>query len=101
MSRAIVAAIFLGQIGTPPAPQEWYAPLLNAGAMGVVLLFFMWQFSKKDDERIAAQRDLTKALNSNTQGMMIVVLALKNLDENIKEMARNIANDTAPTQPKA
>ena len=101
MSRIIATMALLAQATAVPAPAEWWAPLANAGAMGCVLAWFMWQFSKKDDERIAAQRDLTKALNSNTQGMMIVVLALKNLDENIKEMARNIANDTAPTQPKA
>ena len=100
MTRGIITAAIFAQATAAPIPTgEWYAPLLNAGAMGVVLLFFMWQFSKKEDERIQAQRDLTKALNSNTQGMMIVVLALKNLDENIKEMARSIANDTATTKP--
>lgn len=100
MVKTLPALLILSQVSPVlpvGGPTDWYAPLVNAGAMGVVLLFFMWQFSKKEDERNTALRDVAKAMNSNTQGMMVVVLALKNVDEGIKDMANRIANDTKPT----
>lgn len=88
-------SVVLAQV--PVAVQgEWWSPLVNAGAMGVVLLFFMWQSSKKEDERIVAQRELAKALNSSTMGNMVIVLALQSLDGNIKDLARRVADDASP-----
>ena len=97
MTKGLAAFLFLAQANLPSQGAEWYSPLVNAAAIGAVLLFFMWQFSKKEDEINTALRDVAKAMNSSTHGLMVVVLSLKNLDENIKDMAKRIADDTAPS----
>lgn len=87
--------MLLAQAQSVPSAEIWQ-PLANAGAMGVITAFFMWQFSKKEDERNAVLRDLTKALNANSNALMVAVLALKNGDSNISELAQKIADDTKP-----
>lgn len=93
IAPALATGLLLAQ-SIPPS--EWWSPLANAGAMGVVLLFFMWQSSKKEDDRVEALRQFSNALNSNTQAMMVVVLALKNGDQTVTELAKKIADDTKP-----
>lgn len=94
MTRGLAATVLIAQAAVPYQSGEWWAPLANAGAMGCVTLFFMWQFSKKEDERNAVLKEQTKALNSNSNALMVAVLALKNGDSNISELAQKIADDT-------
>ena len=92
MIRELPIALILAQSTVTPS-SEWYSPLLNAGAMGVMLLFFMWQSSKKEDDRIAAQRADSSAMNAMAKSNMIIVLALKGLDANVASLAQQLKEE--------
>ncbi len=72
---------------------EWWQPLVNTGAIGAVLIWFMLRGEKKLDEQARSQKEIAKALNINTRSNMIIVLSLKNLDENVMSLAGQIAQE--------
>lgn len=92
--------MIIGQATVSPS-LEWYSPLLNAGALGAVTMWFMWRGEKKLDEQTKAQREMTQemsrsqremamALTLNSKSNLIVVLALKNQDAAITEIAKQL-----------
>jgi len=72
---------------------EWWQPLLNAGALGAITAWFMWRAEKKLDEQTRAQREMALALNLNAKSNMIIVLSLKNLDANIGSLAQQLKDE--------
>lgn len=66
-------------------PMEWIQPLINQGPIGVMLVWCVHVGSK-----IIGRH--TRALNLNTESNMVLVLALKHLDDDhvIKQLAKGI-----------
>lgn len=79
-------------------PDWMSSPLANAGIMGVCLAFFMWRDvkretreEKRNDERDAALRDLTSAMNHLTRALTLEVLTRPNIIKRAQDEAREIS----------
>lgn len=68
---------------TPDGSVTWWAPLINTGAIGVVLGWFMLRMEPR-------MRAIEAAIDTISLALMIAVLAMKNLDRSISEQAQAI-----------
>lgn len=94
MSKIFPVAWVIAQANVGPDVQ-WWTPLANAGVTGAVLMFFMWQFAKKEDQRNDVARKQVDAINDLTTGMMTAVLALNTLDDRVKALAQTVKDRTS------
>lgn len=88
-----VGGLIMAQTVVGPAAPEWWGPFIQGGIPGLVLLWFMLRGEKKLDEQTKAQREMAHALNTNAKSNMVIVLSLKNLDSNVSELAKQLADE--------
>lgn len=77
---------------------DWSNTLVNAGALGICLLFFMWRDVKREEreekrnvERDNAVKDLTSAMNHLTRAITLEVLTRPNVVKRAQDEAREIS----------
>jgi len=64
--------------------------LVNYGALGFMVGWFMWRDNRDSKER----RKQIQALEGCTQALMVAVLAIKNLDKGITDLALKVKGDS-------
>jgi len=76
-------------IGAPTG--EWWQPLVQAGALGVILLWFMLRVERKLEDNTRANLTVARAIERNNKSLMVVILAVKSLDKSaIHDLARQL-----------
>lgn len=84
LAGGIVAALFVAIADN--APESWWQSIVQTGAIGGVLVWFMYW-----GQRIL--RENTRALNLNTLSTACAVLALEHIDEATRALAAKIKAD--------
>lgn len=88
---------FIMMAETAAITDSAYLTLANAGVSGVMLIWFMWRDKQEREardrqhaENAEIQREQTGALNLMTRAMMVEVIASRNMDSAITELAEKI-----------
>jgi hypothetical protein len=69
-------------------PAEWWQPLIQTGAIGGVLLWFMLRVEKRLDAQTRASNRLARAVECSTRAHLTAFAALKTVERlGYKEMA--------------
>ncbi len=95
MNSLALALIFitLGEIKNNADPSGWLSPLLQI-PIGVVLAWFMLRAEKKMEDQNKAQRAVAVAIERNTQGAMLVLISLRNLDASVTDLAKTLESQS-------
>src|SRR5678816_1777656 len=78
--NACLAIYFTTLLADAAASPNWWQPIVNTGAIGAVLLWFMFRSEKKTNEQ-------TQAINNQVLMTAATILALKHGDSTIAELA--------------
>jgi hypothetical protein len=87
-SHIVLVAIVLGEIANSVEP-NWLSPLLQI-PIGIVLAWFMLRAEKKIDEQSQSNRMQARAIERNSMALMTAVLAMKNIDGNLSDLAKEL-----------
>lgn len=77
--------IILAQAGVDPVA-SWYQPLVNMGAIGIVLGWFMLRAEPR-------LRAIEASIDRVARALMVAVLSMKSCDASLKEQAQSIINE--------
>lgn len=93
MVKMVLLSIFL--LGTEAAAteaQNWWAPLLNTGPIGAILVWFML----RNEPRLRA---IEASIDRIARALMIVVTAMKMLDKALVDEAQQILDEVKNKTP--
>lgn len=65
------------------------------GGLGVVLAWLMFRVERRMDKQVQSDDRKTAALRDMAESLMISVLAMKNLDGNVSELAMKVKDSIA------
>lgn len=79
--------------GTPAA--AWWAPLVNTGAIGCVLIWFMF----RNEPRL---RNIEAAIDRASRTSLVLVMSVKGISREAQEMAQSLVTeiDTSTNRDK-
>jgi len=84
-----ISARILADAGTLP---DVLPIMLQYGGLGIMLLWFMVRVERRMDAQLKSNREMIDALEENSLSILAAVLAIKNADLSITELAARLKN---------
>lgn len=77
----------------PDGSVTWWAPLINTGAIGIVLGWFMLRMEPR-------MRAIEASIDTVSRALMLSVLSMKACDKGLQEQAQAIVSEIDARHPK-
>lgn len=88
---APIALLLIADAASSVAPAAWWQPLVQAGGLGAMLLWFMLRVEKRMDTQAKADHHLARAVERSTRAHLLAFAALKSIERfGYHEVAREI-----------
>lgn len=90
----LAAVILAVNAPVSAGPETWWQPLVQVGAVGAVLIWFMLRAEKRMEEQARSNRQLAKSIDQATQTHLLTLAGLKSLDRTIvRDLANQLEQD--------